>query len=133
MTPIPSLSTESLAKLAQVHLDLRTLVLEVVKTWPCIVLEGYRDEQSQNEAFDAGRSKLRYPLSKHNQIPAAAVDLSPYPYEPQNVQRAYYFACYVMATAANLGLKIRFGGDWEQTLDPEKNKFDDLFHFELIN
>jgi peptidoglycan L-alanyl-D-glutamate endopeptidase CwlK len=95
------------------------------------VLEAYRDEQSQNMAYASGRSKLQYPASKHNRIPSEAIDISPYPYDPTNTSKFYYFAGYVMALAKNMGIKVRWGGDFNQNLDPKDDKFKDLFHFEL--
>ena len=40
---------------------------------------GHRGEAEQNAAFAAGRSKLRFPYSKHNTNPARAYDRVPYP------------------------------------------------------
>lgn len=36
---------------------------------------GYRDEQSQEQAVADGKSKLHYPDSAHNKLPAMALDL----------------------------------------------------------
>lgn len=35
----------------------------------------YRDEFMQNEAYESGASKLRFPMSKHNLTPSQAIDL----------------------------------------------------------
>ena len=40
---------------------------------------GHRGETEQNTAFYAGKSKLRFPYSKHNSLPAQAYDRVPYP------------------------------------------------------
>ncbi len=43
------------------------------------IICGYRGETEQNAAFYAGRSKVRFPNSKHNSLPARAYDRVPYP------------------------------------------------------
>lgn len=43
------------------------------------VICGHRNEAEQNAAFAAGRSKVKYPASKHNTNPARAYDRVPYP------------------------------------------------------
>lgn len=43
------------------------------------VICGHRGETEQNAAFYAGKSKLKYPYSKHNSLPARAYDRVPYP------------------------------------------------------
>lgn len=40
---------------------------------------GYRGEAEQNDAYRRGASKTPWPRSKHNKVPALAVDLWPYP------------------------------------------------------
>lgn len=39
-----------------------------------IVTDGHRGETAQNKAFDEGKSKLRFPDSAHNKLPARAFD-----------------------------------------------------------
>ena len=43
------------------------------------IICGHRGETEQNAAFYAGKSKLKYPYSKHNSLPARAYDRVPYP------------------------------------------------------
>ncbi len=43
------------------------------------IICGYRGEEEQNAAFAAGRSKLKFPKSKHNSLPAKAYDRVPFP------------------------------------------------------
>ena len=43
------------------------------------VICGHRNETEQNAAFAAGRSKVKFPNSKHNTNPARAYDRVPYP------------------------------------------------------
>ena len=43
------------------------------------IICGHRGEAEQNAAFAAGRSKVKYPYSKHNANPARAYDRVPFP------------------------------------------------------
>lgn len=43
------------------------------------VLCGHRGREAQNDAFDQGASKVRWPHSIHNLDPSEAFDLAPYP------------------------------------------------------
>ena len=43
-----------------------------------------------------------------------------------------YFAGLVVGIAVSLGIRLRWGGDWDGDGDLCDNKFDDLFHFELL-
>lgn len=48
------------------------------------------------------------------------------------LKRWYSFGGYVKATADRLGIKIRWGGDWDGDFDFRDQNFNDLPHFELI-
>ena len=41
------------------------------------------------------------------------------------------FAGYVQGVAEQLGIKIRWGGDWDSDFDFKDQTFNDLVHFEL--
>jgi len=110
---------------------LQDLFHEVVKHWDCTVLEGHRDEKAQNEAFEKGRSKVKWPNGKHNSLPSCAVDVAPYPLEWDNYKRFLYFAGFVLGIAAMMGIPIRHGGDWNMNHDPSDERFVDMPHFEI--
>jgi len=89
-------------------------------------------------AYNAGRSKVKWPNGKHNKRPSMAVDVVPYPIDWQDRDRFHYFAGYVMGVADMLhaeGLinhRLRWGGDWDRDTQVKDNGFDDLVHFELV-
>jgi len=95
-------------------------------------LEGFRGKEAQNEYFRTGRSKVEFPNGKHNRKPSEAIDASPYPIDWQDTKRFYYFAGIVKGVAAEMGIKIRWGGDWDSDNDFNDQTFMDLVHFELI-
>jgi peptidoglycan L-alanyl-D-glutamate endopeptidase CwlK len=136
---MPKFSQESFSKLSTCHHDLQVLFYEVIKTFDCTILEGFRNEIDQNISFKSGTSKLSWPNSKHNSHPAMAVDVTPYPIDFNNSKRMYWFAGYVMGIAQKLKEEgkithsIRYGGDWNRNKNIDDESFKDLSHFELID
>jgi hypothetical protein len=112
---------------------LQDVLQKVVETFDCTVLCGHRGKEDQEARFVAGNSKARWPNSKHNSTPSRAVDVLPYPINWADRERMTFFAGYVLATALSLGVKLRWGGDWNQDTQTKDNAFDDLGHFELID
>jgi peptidoglycan L-alanyl-D-glutamate endopeptidase CwlK len=135
---MPKFSQESFSRLSTCHPDLQTLFYEVNKTFECTILEGYRNQDDQEKAFDAGKTKLHWPNGKHNSQPSMAVDVAPYPLDWYNDKRFYWFAGYVMGIAQKLKDEgkmthaVRYGGDWDRDKDITHNKFNDLVHYELV-
>ena len=74
-------STKSLQYLETCNKQLQDLLHEVVKYQDCKILSGHRGEEEQNELFERGMSKARYPNSNHNTYPSSAVDVMSYPVE----------------------------------------------------
>ncbi len=128
---MPKFSKKSLSKLETCDKRLQDLFLRVVKKFDCTILEGHRSKDRQNKLFDEGKSKLKYPKGKHNSLPSKAVDVAPYPIDWNDRERFTYFAGYVLGIAYQMGLKIRWGGDWDMDTQVKDNNFDDLPHFEI--
>lgn len=126
-------SLKSKNNLATCHEDLQKIFNEVIKNYDCSILQGWRSNEEQEELFKQGKSKLRANQSKHNNHPSLAVDVAPYPIDWNNKDRFYHFAGYVKGIADNMGIQIRWGGDWNNNNSFDDQTFDDLPHFELIN
>lgn len=139
---MPNFSKESLAKLETCDPELQILFKEVVKGYDCKVTCGHRGEKEQNEAFENGTSKLKWPNGNHNKMPSMAIDCPPYPVDYsdklKNLARFYHFAGYVLGVYERLKLEgkitktLRWGGDWDSDKIFVDQNFDDLPHFELI-
>jgi len=129
---MPKFSISSGNKLFQCDQQLRDLFNEVVKHFDCTIICGHRARKEQDGAFETGRSKLKFPQSKHNTIPSDAVDVIAYPIDWYDRERHTYFAGFVKGMAASMGIDIRWGGDWDGDTKVKDNSFDDLVHFELI-
>ena len=124
--------SNSRARLSTCHEDLQKVFNEVIKDWDCSILEGHRDERRQNKLFSEGKTKVQYPFGRHNSKPSRAADVSPYPIDWDDRERFHFFAGYVLGTAKSMGIKLRWGGDWNMNFEVDDNKFDDFPHFELI-
>lgn len=139
---MPKYSAISIQRLATCNDKLQKIFNEVIKNYDCTILEGHRNKEDQNKAFSEGRSKLAWPKGQHNSIPSKAVDVAPYPIDfgdnaktsTQRLKvlaRFYHFAGYVQSVADSMGIKIRWGGDWDSDKIFDDQSFDDLPHFEL--
>lgn len=120
-------SSRSKKNLKTVHPRLRQVVELAITRYDFSVICGERSQEDQDYAYDNGFSRRRWPNSKHNVTPerplSAAVDLAPYPILWQDAVRFCELSKVVKACAAELGVKIIWGGDWA--------KFPDLAHYEL--
>ena len=123
---------KSQKNLASAHSDLQALFNEVINHYDCAVIEGFRGQDRQDHLVQAGLSKLNYPHSKHNALPSLAVDVIPWPVDWNDKSRFYYFGGLVKGIASQMGIKIRWGGDWDGDNSFKDQSFHDLPHFELV-
>ncbi len=129
---MPKFGTRSKTALETAHPKLQELFNEVIKHWDCTVLEGHRSQERQDKMVQKGTSKLRWPNSKHNSAPSRAVDVAPWPIVWGDTERFYAFGGFVVGVATMMGIKIRWGGDWDSDREVKDQKFIDLPHFELV-
>ena len=128
---MPRFGSRSINRLKTCDQKLQELFYEVVKHFDCSIIEGNRGEERQNKAYADGKSKVKYPNGKHNKFPSVAVDVAPYPIDWSDRDRFHYFGGFVLGVAKQMGMNIRWGGDWNQDTETIDNKFDDLVHFEI--
>jgi peptidoglycan L-alanyl-D-glutamate endopeptidase CwlK len=136
---MPRYSKKSAERLATCHSDLQMIFNRVIEEYDCSILYGHRSESEQIRLFKEGKSKVK--IGKHNLDPSEAVDAAPYPInwgetgseseKMLNLSRFYHFAGYVKSVADEMGIPIRWGGDWDGDGDFTDQKFHDLVHFEL--
>lgn len=113
----------SLRRLLECHPDLQAIARELIKEIDVVVLCGHRGETEQNTAYHDGRSKLKFPHSKHNSTPSRAIDLAPYPIDWGDIARFEDMCDRIERIAEKLGIDIRQGRDFS---------FKDYVHTELV-
>ena len=128
---MPRYSRISKERLSTCDQRLQDLFNEVIKHVDCSISEGHRSKVRQNKLYDEKRSKLRYPRGRHNSNPSKAVDVTPYPVDWEDRERQTLFAGFVLGLARNMGIRLRWGGDWDMDFQVMDNRFDDFPHFEV--
>lgn len=125
------LSDSSIKKIATCDSRLQEIIREAIKIIDFSVLSGHRSIEEQDNLFMSGATKNRGGKSKHNEYPSLAVDLAPYPIDFADRDRYFHLAGVIRAVAFKLGIKIRYGGDWNSDNQFRDERFQDLGHFEL--
>ena len=128
---MPKFGSRSRKSLSTCHEDLQDLFNEVIKYIDCSVLEGHRDEYRQDKLFKEGKTKVKHPNGRHNSYPSRAIDVTPYPVDWEDRERQTLFAGFVIGMARQMGIKLRWGGDWDMDFQVMDNRFDDFPHFEV--
>ena len=128
---MPKYSKNSQAELSTCHPLIQKVFDVVIQRFDHAVLCGHRPKSEQDRVFALGRSKVQWPNSKHNTKPSVAVDAVPYPIDWDNIKRFVYFGGFVMGVAFTLGVKLRWGGDWDGDTTLTDQNFNDYPHFEL--
>lgn len=126
---MPQFSKASAQRLATCHIDIRKVCEQLIKTYDFSVVCGYRDQPAQEDAYKAGKSKVRFPHSAHNKRPSLAVDLVPYPVDWRDIGRFKELAAAFMAVAklmyeqGMIQSQFTWGGNWQT--------FPDYPHYEI--
>jgi len=118
---------KSKERLKGVDARLVNVLNELIKIMDVTIIEGLRSEERQKELLAKGATKVKY--SKH--MEGKAVDLAPYPIDWENRDGFHYMGGMIRGIGKQLGINIRWGGDWDSDGDVKDNGFDDLVHVEL--
>ncbi len=129
-------SASSRRELDSCHPLLIELCEAVLPHWDHTVVEGHRSNEAQAEMLRRGLSRLGPGESKHNRAPSHAVDIAPY-YAGEGIPwsdfaRFRAFGAFVLGVAAERGIRVRWGGDWDGDRLFTDQRFHDLPHFELV-
>jgi peptidoglycan L-alanyl-D-glutamate endopeptidase CwlK len=138
----------SLGKLATVHPRLKQVAFRALDRSPydIAIVHGWRGEDVQNALFDSRASMKRWPDSKHNrsldidyeladQI-SDALDFAPWVGGRIPWDETHIFACIAgcfFAAADELGVRLRWGGDWDTDGNTKEHKLQDWGHLEIIH
>lgn len=140
---MPQYSNRSLENLTTCHPLIKAVAHEVIKWVDVMVEEGWRSRRLQNEYFEEGLSKVRWPNSKHNNLndeglpESHAAHFLPYPELWQaSMRRWYYVGGFITGVGETLvrpeGWHWRWGGDWDGDDIFSDQGFDDLAHHEIV-
>ena len=132
------LSERSLHRMDGVNQSLINLALLAIHRTPIDFgiawMGGLRTAEEQNQLFKDGYSeKDGYEKFSKHQF-GEAIDLNVFVGSKviDNKEMLCVVAGVMFSCASELNLKIRWGGDWNMNGDLRDNKFNDLFHFELV-
>ena len=130
---MPKLGKRSRSRLKGVDSRLVNVLNEVCKYFDITVIEGLRSQERQNELVAQGKSKTKF--GKH--VQGKAVDIAPYPIDWKARDDFHYLGGFVLGIASQMGINIRWGGDWSDSSLSQNRRttkdsnFDDLVHFEI--
>lgn len=120
-------SRKSAERLADCHPALIALMDAAIESSPVdmTILCGHRTEVEQTAAFNKGASKVEWPNSRHNRVPALAVDVAPYIDGRLSWDWPHYYpmAKHIKSTWNGLpfeitdGWRLEWGGDWRSFKD----------------
>ena len=129
---MPRFGNRSKRNLETCDQRLQNIFNEVIKHVDCSVIEGHRDQKRQDELYDQGKTKVKFPNGRHNADPSLAADVVPYPIDWSDRERFTLFAGFVKGIAKGMyNIDLRWGGDWDSDWEVQDNRFDDFPHFEI--
>ena len=136
------LSNYSLNNLNGVHPSLVACVKRAIEITEqdFRVIEGVRTPQRQQELYEQGRTKpgpiVTWTL-KSRHMPYSdgyghAVDLVPYPVDWNDTKKFDIIASAMFTAAKEIGIRIRWGNDWNMNGVLRESGESDAPHFELV-
>ncbi len=122
-------------RLTGIHPDLLRVVKRASEDAVFVVIEGVRDQKRQDQLYAQGRTTpgqivTWVKTSKH--VTGHAVDLGAYPLDWKNTAAFDALAKVMFAAAAELGVPIRWGADWDGDGVAHERGEADSPHFELV-
>tara|TARA_Y100000310_G_scaffold317007_1_gene369416 strand:- start:129 stop:509 length:381 start_codon:yes stop_codon:yes gene_type:complete len=124
---MPIFGRKSLIRLKGVDTKLVNVLNQAIKHFDFTVIEGKRSLETQKEYVAKGASKTLE--SKH--LDGKAVDIAPYPVDFDDEERFVYLGGFILGVASQLGVKLRWGLDWDNDTYTRDTKFRDIGHFEI--
>lgn len=122
---MPSFGRKSLKQISTLHPKLQLICNRAIELHDFTVLEGYRGKEKQNKFFRKGVSGVKYPDSKHNQMPSRAMDVVPYPLDWDDIEGFKLLGTYIFRASMELGIKVKWGGHWTTLKDYPHFELDD--------
>ena len=127
ISPMPHFGKKSKERLKGVDNKLIKVLNELIKIMDVTIIEGVRSSERQEKLLKQGATKVKY--SKH--MEGKAVDLAPYPIDWDDLERFYYMGGMIRVIGKELGINVRWGGDWDSDGNIRDQSFNDLVHVEI--
>ena len=127
ISPMPHFGKKSKERLKGVDNKLIKVLNELIKIMDVTIIEGVRSSERQEKLLKQGATKVKY--SKH--MEGKAVDLAPYPIDWDDLERFYYMGGMIRGIGIELGINVRWGGDWDSDGNIRDQSFNDLVHVEI--
>tara|TARA_R110000824_G_scaffold225355_1_gene412962 strand:- start:246 stop:626 length:381 start_codon:yes stop_codon:yes gene_type:complete len=124
---MPKFGRKSLAELRGLDSRIINVLNQAIKHFDFTVIEGIRSLETQTQYVADGASKTL--KSKH--LDGKAVDIAPYPIDYEDEERFVYLGGFILGVASQLGVKLRWGLDWDNDTYTKDTSFRDIGHFEL--
>ena len=135
---MPAFGSASLRQMHTLDSRLKSILNEAIEIYDFTIICGHRNQADQDAAFNSGKSKVKFPNSRHNSYPSKAVDIAPYYKAKPHIRwdRLYEFVFLhgiLFAIAARHGIRIRSGINWDNDDELITDQgFDDFPHIELL-
>jgi len=137
-----SLSARSLKNLEGVHPDLVAVVERAIQITEqdFMVIEGVRTQARQDELWAQGRTKPGQIVTWTKDASSHgigkdgfghAVDVCPFPVDWNDLKKFDTISKAMFAAANDLGVRLRWGADWDMDGNPRERGESDSPHFEL--
>ena len=88
---------------------------------------GHRGKEDQEKAVAEGKSKVHWPNGKHNAVPSKAFDFFPVvngKADWDDIKKFKTIALHILKTGEAMGVKLRWGGDWNCNCIEDDNWYD---------
>ena len=131
------LSARSLKSLEGVDPKLVSVVKRAIQitSQDFVVIEGLRTQARQDELWAQGRTKpgpiVTWTKDASSHGTGRAVDICPYPVDWNDLKKFDAIYVAMMAAAEELGVRLRYGGDWDMDGKLREKGESDSPHFEL--
>ena len=122
--PYFSWGDASRERLEQLDVRLVHMCNKLADIYDMTILCAHRGEHAQNQAYAEGHSQLKWSSSKHNSLPARAVDLSRYPVDWEDRDSFHMMLGSALAISHEAGYIIKLGKYF--------NNLEDLPHIEVM-
>ena len=131
---MPNFGAKSLEKRAKLHPDMVKVIDRAIEIYDFTIGQTIRTEEQHADHIARGMTRVTYDKTRHKPNAdglSEAVDIIPWPIDWKALNRFFFLAGIMFQAAAEVGVEIVWGGDWNNNKVFTDQDFNDLPHFEL--